>query len=161
MTNMLALAAFIPVLLIVIAVLLSARENRLRTGKGKMFIYLSLCAFGWILSDILTFVVRNETVNIFIWNFGLVFTAFCSYFVFIVIWQYFLPDKKLPKFIMILFAIIPVANILLALSSGFHSLMRDVESITVWPREITYEPGSWFTIHTISAYVLTVLRCLR
>jgi len=139
----------------VAAVLLSARINYAKTQKNPMFMVLGISALCWIIADLAILYVNNISVNIFIWNVSAIFVAVACLSLFLAIFRFFLPERKIPKGVLILLFSIPVITALLAFTSSFHSLMRSVESITVWPREVAYTLGPWFVVHSAFAMAMT------
>jgi diguanylate cyclase (GGDEF)-like protein len=157
MSNYLAIGIYAPLLLVQFILCFSAIVMYIKTRRNSMFIFLCLCVIGWLIIDIAILLVENAGFNTFIWNIGLIFVGFSPLATFLVFFRYYLPERKLPKRVMILLFIIPSLNALLMLTSYYHDLIRTVEIISLSPNrvvEITW--GAWFWVHTTFCYVLAI-----
>jgi len=155
MANIVASGIYAILILLMVAVIVAARVNSARGQKNSAFMYLSICIFGWLVSDLLILLIDNININTLIWNTAsMTFVAITPIGIFLVVFQHFLPERKVPKSVIFALSIIPVITMVLAFTSNFHSLLRNVEHIIVWPRAVQYTMGAWFPIHTISGYVL-------
>ena len=156
MANMIMIGAYLVGVLFAAAVLMATRENYLRTGRNKIFLVLCFCVIGWLLTEVAILSVLNVGINIFFWNVRSIFVAFCSLLLFLVMFKFSLPGRKLPKYAVILFSAIPVLTVIVVLTSPLHNLVRDVEHVTVWPRHVVYTLGPWFAVHTASSFFLAI-----
>jgi len=161
MANMIATGVYFLVLLVVIAISLAARVNYTRNRRNGLFFSLCILVIGWLVSDMLVLLVYNVSVNIFIWNFSLVFVITSALTLFLVVYEFFIPGKKLPKKppkqLVILLSVIPAITAIVALTSPFHNLLRETESIALWPRAVTYSPGPWLVVHSVYFFILLAL----
>jgi len=143
-------------LLPVAAVLISARINYIRTRQNPMFMLLCLGATGWLITDLAILYVLNESINIFIWNMSTIFVAIACLSLFLTIFQFFLPGRKMSEGFLVLLCSIPSITAVLALTSPFHTFLRSIQSMNVWPREVDYSLGPWFAVHSVFAFVMTI-----
>jgi len=97
----------------------------------------------------------NTQANIFLWDISLAFVALSPLAVLFVTFDFYFPGRKLSKPTIIAFVAIPAITGVLALTSSFHPFLREVTSLTVWPRSVSFVTGPWFTIHLLSSYVLS------
>jgi len=155
MVNMIATGIYAFLILFAVAVLYAARINYRRTRQKSYFMLMCIFVIGWLASDIAILYVYSPGLNVYIWNLGAVFAAFITPLFMLSLWHFANSEQKLPKNIIRMLFIIPSLTALLALTSPLHSLMRNVESLTVWPRSVVYTTGAWFLVHT--AYTGTVL----
>ena len=156
MTNMISSGIYMFLMLPVVAVFLSARVNYVRKRQNPMFMPLSISALCWIIADLAILYVTNVSINALIWNVSAIAVAVACLTLFLTIYQFLLPGRKISRGVMILLCVIPAITTLLALTSNFHPLMRNVHSMTVWPREVVYTTGIWFIVHSVFAIAMTV-----
>ena len=159
MVNIIATGIYVFLLLLVVAVLIAAQINYKRTKRNFVFVLLCICVVGWLAADLAILFITNIALNIYIWNSRLIFAAFAPLILFLATFEFFLPERKVSRNIIILLSIIPTITSLLVLTLPFHSLISDVESLVVWPRAIVYTQGIWFWVHIASSSVL-VLACV-
>jgi len=148
---MIAIGIYTGVLLIAIAILVAVRLNYVRTKQNRVFMILCIMMAGWLISDVAILIITNIPVNIFVWNSGLIAVAFAAPLLFIVFYNFFYPENKLPTPVLFLLFTIPTITTILALTGNFHSYMRDIESLTVWPRDVVFHRGIWSWVHTITS----------
>ena len=151
MTNLISSGVYIYLLLLVVAVLIAASVNYKRTKQNFVFIVLSICAIGWLSADLAILFVMNIPLNLFIWDNRLIFAAFAALLLFVATFQFFFPERKLSRNLIILLSVMPTLTALMTLTSPFHSLISEVHSFAVWPRTIEYTQGAGFWIHTVSS----------
>jgi len=154
---MIATAIYVFPLLLCIAVFTSARKDYIRTRQNPMFMFLCICVFGWLATDLAILFINNISLNVYIWNVGYIFTALAPVALFLTYYNIFYPERKLPKYVIVLLSIIPFLTALAAFTSHWHSLMKNVEYLAIWPRVIEYSLGTWFNIQVIYTFVLTVV----
>ncbi|MCL2662237.1 MAG: diguanylate cyclase [Oscillospiraceae bacterium] len=157
MSNLAALGFYTPLLITQIIICLSAIIMFIKTRRNGMFIFLCFCVIGWLIIDMAILFVKDLELNIYIWNIGLIFVGFSPLATFLVFFRYYLPERKIPPYIMILLFIIPSLNALVALTSYNHDLLRTVNIISISPVrivEITW--GVWFWVHTAFSYVFAI-----
>ena len=157
MVNMIVTSIYLVLLLTTTAILMAMRENYLRSGLNKTFMVLSSLLIGWLVTEIAMLTVTHEVINVLLWNLRLAFVGLCALYLFLVMFEFFIPERKMPKSVVIALSIIPYLSAIAALTSPFHNLIRDVEHLNVWPREVVYTTGPWFIVHAASSYVLAVL----
>ncbi|MCL1884998.1 MAG: methyl-accepting chemotaxis protein [Defluviitaleaceae bacterium] len=156
MTNMLASGIYAFLLLIVVAVLIAARINYIRTQRNPMLMFLCIGTLGWLISDLAVLHIRPISINMVVSNITLVFVAFSSLAIFLTIYQFVLPGRKMSNFMLAILFGIPSITALLALTSGFHPFLRNLEHLTVWPRDFEYSMGIWFIVHVVYAFSLAI-----
>ncbi|MCL2203258.1 MAG: methyl-accepting chemotaxis protein [Defluviitaleaceae bacterium] len=156
MGNMIAIGIYVGALLVLVSIFTSARTNYLRERKNNWFQLLCYLFAGRLLTDILVMLVEGTALNTYLWNVSMIFMGFGVLFLFLYVLKHFLPDVKIASHTMLLLFAIPVISAVLALTSPFHGLMRTVESITVWPREVVVETGMWVWVHSVYSLALTV-----
>lgn len=156
MANSLTSAIYALLLLLLVSVLISARVNSTRGQKNPAFIFLCLLVICWILADFAILLIFDVSINIYVWSIVNIFVATAPLAFFLVTFGHFFPERKLPKYAIVLMSIIPAITSLLALFPHSHTLFRNVESVNVWPRAVEYSMGAWFIPHTISSYTLTI-----
>ena len=154
MANAIASPIYMILLLMVVVIFFATHVDSIRGRKNPAFVILCVCVFLWLSSYLALLLVFNVGINIFIWNGAMLFAAISPIAIFVITFGYFLPERKIPKFVLILFSIVPAGTAVMVLTSPFHALLRDVDYISVWPRSVTYSTGAWFPIHTASAYVM-------
>jgi len=136
MNNTTAIGIYVPLLLMQIAVFISAIVTFLKTRRNNMFMFLCICIIGWLICDIAILFIENAALNIYIWNIGLIFVGFSPLATFFVFFRYYLPKYKIPLYVVILIFVIPTLNALIAITSSHHSLIREVEIISLSPIRI-------------------------
>jgi len=156
MINMIATAIYSILILVVIAILIATRINYVRTKKNSMFLFLCVCILGWLVSDIAILFVMDIGLNAYVWNLGVLFAALAPLAFLLVLYQYSQKNRNIPKKTILLLLIIPALTSLVVFTSPLHSLMRNVESLTVWPRTIEYSLGAWFYVHTAYSFLLAI-----
>jgi len=157
MSNTAVTGIYIPFLLIVIIVFVSVLMNYLRTRRNIMLVFLSLCIVGWISTDIAVLLVRDPALNLFTWNIGLIFVGFAPLLSFLVFFRFYRQERKIPKLVLFLLFLIPTLNVLVVLTSYTHTLIRDVEVLSVWPiRDVVVTWNVWFWVHTSFCYAMAV-----
>ena len=156
MTNMIASAIYAFLFLLTFAVLIAARINYQRTGKNPMLMYLCMALLAWLTSDLAILFIGNFSLNVLVSNLSLSFISLTSVALFMIVFQFALPDRKLSKNHICLLLVVPVIITVLALSSNFHPLLMDVESLTVWPRDVNYNIGIGLIVHTAYSFALAI-----
>ena len=156
MTNMISSGIYMFLMMPVAAVFLAARINYARNRQNPMFMALSISALCWIIADLAILYIENAAINALVWNVSAIFVAAASLTLFLTIYHFLLPGRKISLGVMVLLCTIPAITTLMALTSSFHPLMRNIHGMTVWPREIDYTTGLWFTVHSIFAIAMTV-----
>ena len=156
MLNMLATIFYVFLILFTVAVLLSTYVNYKRTRSNGYFFFGGLSVLGWLIADTAILYVTNHAINEYIQNLGQIFLALTALSLLFTAYDNFLPGRKLSRNTIILISVIPMITILVAVTSNFHSLLRNVEELTVWPRAVTFSHGPWFFIHTAYTGLLTV-----
>jgi len=145
---MIAAGLYVFLILLVVPVLISARNNYRREQKNPLFVLLCAITILWLLTDLAILFVENQTLNLYIWNVGLGLIALATLVLFLCIYAFIMPDKPLSKGAIALISAVPCATALLGITSIFHPLLRNIEHLTVWPREVEYYSGAWFTVHS-------------
>ena len=156
MSNIAVIGIYIPVMLTIIAIFISALVKLLKTRRDIMFLLLCFCMIGWISVDISVLLIEDAAKNLFIWNVGLIFVGFSPPLTFLIFFNFYLPERKLPAYVVFLIFLIPALNTLVVLTSNFHSLIREVEIISIWPvRDAVVTWREWFWVHTAFCYAAT------
>jgi len=145
--SMLTSAIYALLLLIVIAVFIAAKVNHKRDKQNLLLMLLSINIMLWVLADFAILYVNNININIFIWNVSLIFIAFAPVLMFFILFQFFVPNTKVPMLCKVILIGMPSITTVVTLTANFHSLFRVVESLTVWPRITDYYMGPWIFIH--------------
>ena len=156
MINVIASGIYIFLLLIAIVVLVAARVNYTRTRRNFMFIFACIGAMAWLIADLALLHVSNVTINLLIANIVIALVSFSAVFFFLTIYQYVFTERKMPQWVMASFFIIPSITMIVALTSNFHSLLRNPIHLTIWPREFEYYFGAWAIIHVIYTTILII-----
>ena len=147
MLNVAAVGVYIPLLVLLATVFGSVLAEFLKTGRSFLYVSLYVCVIGWLFTETVGWFVVDVSTNLFIWNLAMIFVGFAPLVFFLFFFRYFFPKRKIPLFLVLF--IIPVLNILFALTSRNHSLF-----ITgAGTMEFTY--GPWFLVHSIYCYILT------
>ena len=157
MINMIASAAQALMLLVIVAVLIAAHVNYQRTQQVPTFRWFCAGVLGWLIINFSVLHVYNHSVNVFLMNVEIAFLAFTTLAFFFVVLQHFLPRHKLPKPVIVALFSVPSLTTLVAITSPLHSLLRNVDSLVVWPRVVEYSMGSWFFVHLIFSYTLVAI----
>ena len=152
--SMFSIATYIFLIAIISAIMIATRVNRKRGQKNSAFIFLCIIVMCWLICDLAVLLIHNINTNIFVWNMATMFAGLMPLALFFTAYSYFLPERKMPKHVAVLYSIVPTITILLVLTSNYHPFIRIVNSIIVWPRAVEYSHGAWFPIHTLSSYVL-------
>jgi len=155
MSNMIAVGVYYFVVLLLIAILIAVRANS-NTRKNKMLLFLCFNMIVWTLLNIAEQLVVHPDLNIFVWNLGLIPPGFAAAILFVLTYNFLVPERKLPKFAYVLVFAIPVMTAFVALTANFHPFLRNMQNITVWPRYIEYSRGLWFYVHTAGAVMNTI-----
>ena len=156
MLNMIAIGIYTGVLLIVIALFTAMRLSYSKDGKNRVLLILYLMITGWLVSDIAILIVTNVTLNIFIWNLGIIAVAFAAPILLVVFYEYFNEGKKLSRPALFFLLVVPVITSVLALTGNFHTFMRNIDSLTVWPRDVVFYRGVWSWVHTLSSIIIVL-----
>ncbi|MCL2217485.1 MAG: methyl-accepting chemotaxis protein [Defluviitaleaceae bacterium] len=146
MINMITSAIYILLLLLVVSVSVAARVNYIRAKRNPMFMLLCVCILGALVSSFAILLVDIESINFFIWDTVIIFVGIVPIVLLMVVFKFYFPEHKLPKFVLILLCAVPAITVAVVLTSPFHSIVRSVESFTIWPREVVYSLGIWARI---------------
>jgi len=152
---MIAIGVYFFVLLLLAAVLVAMRVNA-QTRKNKVLIFINANMLIWVGLAVSEQLVLHHGLNVFLWNLGLIPPGFAAALLFVLMYNFFNPERKLPQAAYGLVFAIPVLTALVAVTASIHPFLRNMESITVWPRYITYTRGAWFYIHTLGAVANTI-----
>ena len=145
--SMISSAIYAFLLLIIIAVFIAAKINHRRSKQNLLLMLLSVNVMGWVITDFAVLYVNNININIFIWNVSLIFVAFAPVLLFFILFHFFIPNAKLPMLCKVVLIGMPSITTVITLTANFHSLLRVVENLTVWPRITDYYMGPWIFIH--------------
>jgi diguanylate cyclase (GGDEF)-like protein len=157
MSNISALGIYIPLLVIQLTICFSAIITYIKTRRNTMFFFLCICVIGWLITDILLLIVENAELNIYIWNLGLIFVGFSPLAIFLLFFRYYMPERKLPVYVVVLLLVIPAVNALVALTSYNHTLIRVAEIVSISPvRIVKVTWGTWFWVFTAFSYALSI-----
>ena len=158
MTNTIASAIYVVLLLLTGAVLYAAHINYKREKQKLIKIQMFSCmgVIGWLIADLAILFVTNISINVFISNISVIAIFFSTLMLFFLICQFALPERELPKFVTFLLYTILSLTILVAVTSPFHSLLIMVESLTVWPRSVEFVHGPWVFFHICISLILVI-----
>ena len=156
MTNMIGSAVYTFLIMVTLAVLIAARINYKRTKQNPMLVALCIGLIAWLTADLAVLLIYNISINIIISSLAFTFISLVSVALFLVVFQFALPERKLSKSSIILLLIIPTITTILAVTSNSHQLLMIIESFTVWPRYIEYTIGIWLTVHAIYSFALAI-----
>ena len=120
-----------------------------------MFMFLCVSILGWLASDTAILFINNVNLNNYVWNLGLLFAAFTPPACLLVVYQFMSHSNVSKKIIRLLF-ILSSITALVALTSPLHSLMRNAESLIIWPRAVEYSLGAWFYVHTVYSFLMAI-----
>jgi len=155
--NMIASAVYMFLILLVATVFVAASANSRRTNTKNQILFMNICVYGWIAVDLLVLLINNLSVGMVVWQAGMAFMGLTVFTFFILVVRTFLPNSKLPQYAVILLLIIPVVTILLGLIPPMHTHLRDVQSITLWPRRVDYNWGLWLYIFAAYSHLLALV----
>ncbi|MCL2171687.1 MAG: cache domain-containing protein, partial [Defluviitaleaceae bacterium] len=155
MSNMIAMGVYYFIMLLMIMILVAARTNE-KARKNKILLCINVNLLIWMGLNMAEQLLLNIGQNVFVWNMGLVPPGFAAALLFVLMYNYFMPERKLPTPAYFLVFAIPVLTTIVALTANNHSLLRNMESLTVWPRDIEYTRGMWFYVHTAGAVINTI-----
>ena len=156
MVNMVATAIYAYLILFSVIVLYAAHVNYRRTRENPYFMYLCIAMIGWLLTDFGILYIANVDLNAFVWNLGLFFAAFVPLLFLLTMMDFVNTGKKLSRRLVAVLAIVPSVTAIIVLTSHFHPLMRNIESLVVWPRAVQYNSGAWFWVHMLYSVFLSV-----
>ncbi|MCL2355990.1 MAG: methyl-accepting chemotaxis protein [Defluviitaleaceae bacterium] len=156
MLNTVASALYSFLIMATIAAFVATRIEHKRTGKNSGFMFLCASVFGWILSELFALFVRNVALNVVISNLTYAFVSTTVIALFLLVFKFVFPDKKISKLALAALFIIPSITAILALTSNFHPLLMNVESMVVWPRELEYTRGIWFAVHAVYSFSIAI-----
>ncbi|MCL2386965.1 MAG: methyl-accepting chemotaxis protein [Defluviitaleaceae bacterium] len=159
MVNMVSSGIYALLMMIVIAIWMAARLNYKHTRENPLFQWLCILIFGWLVTDFAILLIENVAINAYVWNVGLGFITLSTLMLFLTIFQFILPERKIPVPVIVAISAVPSITTLLGLTSFMHSLLRNINYITVWPRTVDYSVGAWFLVHTVYTVVLA-LACI-
>ncbi|MCL2387766.1 MAG: methyl-accepting chemotaxis protein [Defluviitaleaceae bacterium] len=157
MVNVIASGIYIFLMLVVFVVFVAVRVNYIRTRRNPVLMFSCISVFCWIAADFAMLHIDNISINVFVSNLVVTFVAFASLALFLVIYQFVFSESKIPRLVVILLFIIPCITAIVALTSSFHPLLRNVVSLTVWPRDFEYSVGAWFFVHAAYSVLLVIV----
>jgi len=126
--SMLASAIYAFLLLVVIAVFIAVKVNHKRHKQNFLLMLVSINVLLWVLADFMILYINNISVNIFVWNVSLIFIAFAPVLMFFILFQFFVPNVKLPMLCKVILIGMPSITTEITLTENFHFLFRVVKS---------------------------------
>lgn len=158
MNNILIICIYSPFALISALILVVELSRRFKRREDYIFLLLCFCAVGWCATNITGLIVRNPEVAKFCINTALIFVGFIPPLLLLFTFRFYKVPYQPSKTILALIFIIPTINTVMAITSGYHTLITarlDIISLTPL-REVSLIWGPWFWVHTAYCYIISI-----
>jgi len=158
MNNTLIIGIYAPFASISIAIFVVELLRRFKRQEDYLFSLLCFCAVGWFATNITGLLTDNAEMAKFCINFSLIFVGFIPPILLLFTLKFYKVSYQPSVKILLLMFSIPAINTIMAITSGYHTLMTarlDIISLTPL-REVVLIWGSWFWVHTAYSYVISI-----
>lgn len=161
MTNSVAiiLLSLVFVLTLGITVMAIIREREYRIFKK--FVLLTCCLLCWQMSNIVFFLAKSDFAARYLFDLKIPFVAFSviALFAFTLDFYRVGTNGKKSNLMWALFSIIPAVTAVIALTSPWHTLLRESLVVHIDAVLTTTENnrGPWFWVHTIYSYLVMMV----
>ena len=158
MDNNLIIGIYSPFALISAVIFTVELLRRFKRQEDYLFSLICFCAVGWFATNITGLLVDNAEMAEFCINFALIFVGFIPPILLLFTLKFYKVSYRPSAKILLLMFTIPAINILMAVTSGYHTLMNtQLDIISLTPlREVELTWGPWFWVHTAYSYVISI-----
>jgi len=158
MNNMAIVAIYTPFALITAVIFVMELLRRFKRQEDYLFSLLCFCAVGWFATNITGLLAGNEEAAKFCINFSLVFVGLIPPILLLFTLRFYKVSYQPSAVVLSLIFTIPAINSIMAVTSGYHTLMNarlDITSLTPL-REVILVWGPWFWVHTLYSYAISI-----
>ena len=158
MNNTLIIGIYSPFAFISAVIFVVELLRRFKRQEDYLFSLLCFCAVGWFATNITGLLADNAEMAKFCINFSLIFVGFIPPILLLFTLKFYKVSYRPSVKILLLMFSIPAINTIMAITSGYHTLMTaQLDIISLTPlREVVLIWGPWFWVHTAYSYVISI-----
>lgn len=151
MTNTFAVLVYSPMLVINILLLFSIIFKKKKLHVDDLYIVLCLLLIGWLVFELLYYLLQSAEGIIFVYSAKFIFAAFIpTVFLYLVISCYHL-QKNIPRWANVLLMLMPTSTALISMTNKYHELFRtNVWVSSINPLTIIHSGmGTWYYFNLV------------